>query len=73
MIEYYTFKHRGAADEYKDEIQEVCKSKAVRFVRASFLFDDGPIPGIGIDQARNLFQVLNKIGQKASLCFFRRY
>ena len=20
MIEYYTFKHRGAADEYKDEV-----------------------------------------------------
>lgn len=53
-------------DDYKDDIQAICKREAVTFIRASYLFNDGPIPGIGIDQARNIFQVLKLIGDETA-------
>ena len=49
-------------DEYMDEIHARCKGKAVRYIRASDMIEDGPIPGMTIDQVRGLFQVITAIG-----------
>lgn len=49
-------------DEYKDEIHLRCKGHAVLYIRASDMIEDGPIPGMTIDQVRGLFQVITAIG-----------
>lgn len=49
-------------DEYKDKIHEMCKWKADRYIRASDMIEDGPIPGMTIDQVRGLFKVITAIG-----------
>jgi hypothetical protein len=51
-------------DEHKAEIQERCKRSAVLFIRASDMIEDGPIPGMTIDQVRGLFQVITAIGDE---------
>lgn len=50
-------------DEYRDEIRRRCEWKVKTHIRPSDIFDDGPTPGMAIDQVRQLFETVAIIAE----------
>lgn len=51
-------------DEYKAEIHRKCEWKVKTHIRASDIYDDGPAPGMTIDQVRQLFETIAIIAEQ---------